>query len=206
MVSAGIRKWFELLGVVPLGVYLVIHLTAYARALFGATDFGIASSSSSAFLLLDVALVWLPLAAHALIGLWLSLGPLDAAPEERRRSLLLRASGWLSLVFLVQHTLWLRWPLLTGEVWPSDVGERMTGLLSSTRDGIPAAAAFHLLGLGVVTAHFGWGLARFLERWGILGARLARPISGWFCAFLFALGAATVVELATGSFVPRFLR
>jgi succinate dehydrogenase / fumarate reductase, cytochrome b subunit len=205
MVSAGIRKWFELLGVVPLGVYLVIHLATYARVLFGASSFGIAVSPG--FLVVDLLLLWLPLGIHAAIGLRLSFEPLKLEVDaERSRSLLLRVTGMLSLLFLFQHALWLRWPLISGALWPNDINETSMALLSSTWNGIPLTAALHLVGLALVTSHFGWGLGRFLERWGILRGSRARPAAGWFAAVLFALGAATIVELATGSFIPRFMR
>jgi succinate dehydrogenase / fumarate reductase, cytochrome b subunit len=205
MVSASVRKCFELLGVVPLGVYLVIHLAAYARVLFGASSFGVAASPG--FLLVDLFLLWLPLSIHAAIGLRLSFEPLklqDAA--ERSRSLLLRVTGVLTLLFLLLHALWLRWPLISGALWPNDIGETSIALLSSTWNGFPVMAALHLIGLALVTSHFGWGLGRFLERWGILRGNWARPAASWFAAGLFALGAATIVELATGSFVPHFMR
>jgi succinate dehydrogenase / fumarate reductase, cytochrome b subunit len=205
MVSTGVRKWFELLGVAPLGVYLVIHLATYARVLFGANSFGIAASPG--FLLVDLLLLWVPLSIHAAIGLRLSFEPLKLeVAAERNRSLLLRVTGVLSLLFLFQHALWLKWPLITGALWPNDIGETSIALLSSTWNGIPLTAALHLIGLGLVTSHFGWGLGRFLERWGILRGSWARPAAGWFAAVLFALGAVTIVELATGSFVPRFMR
>jgi succinate dehydrogenase / fumarate reductase cytochrome b subunit len=205
MVSGGIRKWFELCGVVPLGVYLVVHVGAYARALLGATSFGL-GRSSAASLALEVGLVWLPLGFHSVYGLKLSVSPLTGDPEERKASVLLRVSGVLALAFLIQHAVWLRWPLSSGALWPSDMGDLLKGTLSSTWNGMPAVAALHLLGLGAVTAHFGWGLGRFLERWGVAQRSRARAISGWFAAMIFCVGTATIIELATGSVVPRFLR
>jgi len=191
--------------VVPLGVYLVIHLATYARVLFGASSFGIAVSPG--FLLVDLVLLWLPLGIHAAIGIRISFEPLKLEDDaERSRSLLLRVTGVLSLLFLFQHALWLRWPLISGTLWPNDIGETSIALLSSTWNGIPVAAVLHLIGLALVTSHFGWGLGRFLERWGILRGSRARPAAGWFAAVLFAVGATTIVELATGSFVPRFMR
>jgi hypothetical protein len=55
-----------------------------------------------------------------------------------------------------------------------------------------------------VCAHFGWGLGRFLERWGTASPAVARNGAGILALCLFALGAASIVELATGSLVPRF--
>lgn len=199
------QKLFELLGVVPLGVYLVVHVAAYSRVLLGVESHG-SAPSRGLWLVLEVALVWVPLALHAGRGLWLSFSPLATEPVERRRSVLLRVSGVLALGFLVQHALWLRAPLVRGEQWPSDLRVALPALLSTTHDGMPLVAALHVAGLGAVTAHFGWGLARCFERWGVLGARRARTAAGWLAALLFGLGVVTVVELATGSFMPDFVR
>jgi succinate dehydrogenase / fumarate reductase cytochrome b subunit len=193
MPNAALRKCFELSGVVPLGVYLVVHVGAYARATFGATRFGISDGLSLVETLLEWLLVWLPFAFHAIYG------------EERRRRLLLRVSGWLSLAFVLQHAWWLRWPIASGAVAAEDMHERLASLLSSTVSGVPLVAAVHLAGLGAVCAHFAWGFGRFLEQWGITAARPARVGAGLLALVLFAFGAAAVVELATGSALPRFV-
>jgi succinate dehydrogenase / fumarate reductase cytochrome b subunit len=204
-----LQKWFELSGVVPLGVYLVVHVGNYTRSLFGATNYGVGSVWNGAslapwWLVFELALVWLPLAFHAAYGLYLTLSPREGDAEERTRSLLLRVTGLFSLGFLVQHALWLSLPLYSGERSPADVSEMLAARLSSTSNGIPLAAILHLVGLGAVCAHFGWGLGRFLERWGMASPSISRNGAGILAVCLFLLGAASIVELATGSFVPRF--
>lgn len=204
MTSPALRKCFELSGVVPLGVYLVVHVAAYARVTFGATRFGVTEGSSAVELALECLLVWLPLAFHAGYGLHASFSPIEEAPPGRARRIALRVSGWVSLAFLIQHAVWLRWPLASGALAPDDVHELMAAALSSTVDGVPLVAAVHLAGLGVVCAHFAWGFARFLERWRIAGARPARLGAGALALSLFIAGASAIVELATGSALPRF--
>jgi succinate dehydrogenase / fumarate reductase cytochrome b subunit len=204
MAKALLRKCFELSAVVPLGVYLTVHVATYARATFGATSFGIPDGSSLVESVLEWLLVWLPLAFHAAYGMAVSFSPLAEAPgptDDRVRRILLRVSGWLAGLFLIQHALWLH---SSGEIIAEDVNELLVSTLSSTVDGVPVVAAVHLIGLGLTCAHFGWGLARFLERWGIAAPRRARIGAGVMALLLFLFGAAAIVELATGSAVPRF--
>jgi succinate dehydrogenase / fumarate reductase cytochrome b subunit len=207
MAKALLRKCFELSGVVPLGVYLGVHVATYARVTFGATSFGLPDGSSYVESALEWLLVWLPLAFHAAYGIAISFSPVAdplAPSDDRLRRLLLRASGWFAAAFLVQHALWLRWPLTSGEIAAEDMNELLVSTLSSTIDGIPVVAAVHLAGLGVTCAHFGWGFGRFLERWGIAAPRRARVSAGLIALLLFAFGATAIVELATGSALPRF--
>jgi len=206
MIETRLRRCFELSGVAPLGVYLVVHVASYTRALAGSDEFGLFAERSLAELLLELTLVWLPLGFHAGYGSWLATRKLPQPTDEKRYAVLMRATGLSSIVFLVWHALWFSWPLKSGRLEPGDVAERLAASLSSTSDGLPLFASLHLLGLGVVCAHFGWGFARFLERWGITRARPARIGAGLLSATLFGLGTATVIELATGAIVPRFTR
>jgi succinate dehydrogenase / fumarate reductase, cytochrome b subunit len=206
MKETRLRRCFELSGVVPLGVYLLVHLSSYARALFGSEEFGLLDEPGLALSALGLLLVWLPLVFHAAYGAWLSTRPLPETRDQKQYALLMRGSGLLALGFLVWHAAWFSWPLKRGRLAPEDVAERLAATLSSTSDGVPWFAALHLLGLGVVCAHFGWGFARFLEGWGVTRARAARLGAGLLSAALFGLGAATLIELATGSILPRFAR
>src|SRR5690606_13502808 len=180
------------------------HVASYASVLVGSADFGVASGGAL-FLALELALVWLPLAIHAGYGLRRLAAPLESEPADRARSVVLRASGGLSLAFIVAHAAWLRVPLFTGRLGPEDLAEFLAARFSSTADGVPWFAIVHLVGLAAVTAHLGLGLERFLVRSGIARARGARGFSLLVGGLCFLAGAAAVVELATGSAVPRFL-
>lgn len=206
MKETRLRRCFELSGVVPLGVYLIVHLVSYSRALFGSDAFGLLVEPGLALSALQLLVIWLPLGFHAGYGAWLSTRTLPEARQEKQYTVLMRVSGALALVFLAWHALWYSWPLKRGRIGAGDVAERLAATLSSTVDGVPLFAALHLIGLGVVCAHFGWGFARFLEGWGITRSRRARLGAGLLSATLFGLGAATLIELATGSIVPRFAR
>jgi succinate dehydrogenase / fumarate reductase, cytochrome b subunit len=200
-----LRKWFELSAVVPLAVYVVVHLGSYMRVLFGATTFG-ASGATHFQLVAEIALVWLPLAFHAIYGAWLIPRKIEGVAPERNQTVLLRVSGVGALGFLLYHASWLRLPLLRGERSPADVGNMLAAGLSATDWGIPVPAILHLLGLAVVSAHLATGLARFFEKWRLASAARAQLVARALSLALFGVGSATVVELATGSALPNFVR
>lgn len=200
-----LRKCFELSSVVPLTVYVLVHLSSYLGALFGATHFG-AGTGNGFELALEIALVWLPLAFHVAYGAWLLQTQLEPAGSERRRSLVLRASGVAALLFLVYHASWFRIPILRGERDPSDVANQLALHLSSTAWGVPVPAILHLLGLGAVSVHLAAGLARFIEHWRLASSARAELVARSVSIALFAVSSATVIELATGSALPNFMR
>lgn len=199
-----LRRLFQLSGVVPLGVFTAVHVASYATALLGNQSFGVAPASTG-WLVLEALLVWAPLGYHAAYGLYCSAAALPSALPERQQSVTLRITGVLSFAFVAAHFAWLRVPVLSGHQRPEDVFQMLVLLLSSTNHGVPAAAALHLVGLGSVTLHLGLGLARFAEEWGIASRSRARRVASAVSALLFVLGAAAIVELATGSAVPSFL-
>lgn len=210
-----LRKWFELSSVVPLAVYVLVHAASYVGVLFGAE--GVSAGSGTGFeLLLEVGLVWAPFAFHAAYGLWLTSqssagtartgGTGGSSEAERRRSVVLRVTGVAALCFVVYHASWLRLPVLRGEQSSADTLLALTAGLSSMRWGVPVAAIAHLVGLGVVSVHLAVGLGRFLETWRITSSERAARVARALSVALFATGSAVVVELATGSALPNFVR
>lgn len=205
MARTGQDRLLEWTGL-PLALYALIHVGAYAGALFGATSFGVAESSDWRLLALELVCVWLPLSVHTARGVWQSFSALPTDATERRSALLLRLSGAATLLFAGLHVVYLRWPLWRGERDTSDVEQLLASELSATSAGVPLFAAIHVLGLGAVAAHLWIGLERFLLRRHALGERAARTLSRTLALLVFAFGCTTLVHFATGSAFPRFLR
>jgi succinate dehydrogenase / fumarate reductase cytochrome b subunit len=199
-----LHKCFELSGVFPLGVYLVVHLGTYARALVGAESFGVPSGIDPMLQVLEITLLWLPLAFHVGYGFWRITAARTTDLRDRTRILLLRSSGIASLAFVIAHGAKYRLPLLRGERAAEDVRSMLEASLSSTVHGVPLMAALHVVGLGLVCVHFAIGLARFAENSGMLREHRARRAASVLALLLFATGTATIVHLATGSAFPHF--
>jgi succinate dehydrogenase/fumarate reductase cytochrome b subunit len=197
-----LARWdraFELTSVVPLGAFVVIHTLDYGRALFGAAEVGARRHPALPMLALEALLVWLPLAGHALYSfvVWRRRRATDASS-----AILLahRIAGVVAGLFLVDHFVRFRLPILRGTVYPGDSVVRLAAELSSTRAGVPLVAALHLAGTVAVAFHLAMGLRRIVDR----SERLrSSPIVEACCvgAGVVAglLGVLTILRLAAGA-------
>ncbi len=110
-----IRRLHSLLGIIPLGLYMVIHLTTNASFLTGTEAFQRAvyliHSPGSLLPLIEWTLIFAPLVFHAGIGIWISLTGRDNSSQYKftsnRRYMLQRLTGIIALVFLFFHILHL---------------------------------------------------------------------------------------------------
>lgn len=205
-----LRKLFSLTGVLPIGVFLVAHLGTYSTALLGRDAFerALAAGRSPYGLVLEVALLWLPLAFHAGYGIKVLFeGRSNASryPWARNWSYALqRLSAVVVLVFIGAHLLQFRIPLLTGELDHDDLFYELCASLSSTTAwGVPWVALGYLFGLAATAYHFANGLSGLCFSWGIATGRrgLARvhAVTGLFGVALFAMGANSIIYFSTGS-------
>lgn len=205
-----LRKLHSLTGVVPLGIFLLLHLSTNARALAGrqAFDDAVASRNSLPFLLpLELVFVALPLLFHAGYGLFLSFrgrpNVLTYPQAKNWGYLMQRVTGVATLLFVAAHLFQFRLQRVSGKLAEQDYYNELCASLSSTQAGVPWMALGYLLGLAACVFHFSNGLYGFCFSWGITRSRRATRISsalfGAVGVALFALGAAVVIYFATGS-------
>src|SRR5262245_34983136 len=98
------RRLFRACGVAPLGAFVLLHTLGYAQVLLGRRSFGDPDTLgvSAVELALELVLVLLPLAFHALYGVLLVLrtrAPSAPAPLDR----LQRWTSLLVLLFVIDH-------------------------------------------------------------------------------------------------------
>jgi succinate dehydrogenase/fumarate reductase cytochrome b subunit (b558 family) len=204
-----LKRLSSLFGVVPLGIFLFLHLWSNGKATEGARAYESASARTTpAALALGAALVLVPLAFHAGYGIFriARMQPnVGAYPFARNWSYTLeRATGALMVAFLAYH-LW-EFPLQValGKMQREDFFSTLCDRLSSTtRSGVPLVAAWYLGGLGATAYHVANGLAGFCFTWGIVTSRRAQRLTRTATAVLgiglFLAGADTVLYFATGA-------
>jgi succinate dehydrogenase/fumarate reductase cytochrome b subunit len=203
-----LRRISSLAGVLPLGAFVLFHLGFQARVLVRGVDWSATRLPSTGWLWAQSACVLVPLFAHALIEMFfLRVRTVNVAEYPFSRNwawLLQRISGFVALAFVIWHFVVARLPMFRGAT-EADVAVELTATLSATGPlGLPWAALGHLLGLAAVVYHLFNGIHGFCFTWGIVtsrdaGRRISRvlTLSG---VFVYALAAAIVVYLATGSF------
>lgn len=205
------RRLHSLSGVVPLGVYVLIHIgvTASIGSSLALYDRQVGFLHGGMILgLLEIALVLVPLAYHAVYGVLRSLQPrdADAASHGYDNDLMLtlqRASGLAVLVFVVLHVWEFRGQTWTGGLAVGSYSTKLVADLSSTTWGIPWIALGYLAGIAATLFHLASGMTSFCRTWGFATApgalRRARLVFRATGILFFLISAVLVVQLATGA-------
>jgi succinate dehydrogenase/fumarate reductase cytochrome b subunit (b558 family) len=211
-----VRKLFSLTGVIPTGAFIVVYLWISASAMRGRDAFEAAAEAwqrTPYAPLLEVLLLWAPLALHAGYGLKIMA---EARPSLRRAPytghfmyILQRATAPVALALLCYHGYRFRWPSWFGRSSGDDSFTQMCAELSRTSGGVPWLAIFYLIGLAAIVFHLSHGLQGFCFSWGITtsrdAARRAAGLFGVFGVLLYVVGASTVIYFATGSRIALVL-
>ena len=201
------QKLFSLSGVIPLGAFLLLHLWTGAALLssHAVYDRQVSFLHGGPILgFLEIVLVLVPLVFHAGYGLWRSVQPKRPGHgyDSDLMLVLERISGVVVLVFVVAHLWETRMQTWTGGLLVGSYSTKLVEHLSSTSAGIPWIALGYLAGIAATVFHLVNGLTSFATTWGFAEApashRRARLLFRGAGILVFGIGAATVVELATG--------
>ena len=204
-----LRKLHSLSGVVPVGVFLAVHLWTNATALGGQAGYDRAVAEIQALpglALIELFGIALPIAYHAVFGVILTL---SSRPNVVRYPysgnwmyVMQRATGVLALAFIALHVWEYRGAKLVGTMGVESFYPALAANLSSTQLGFPWTAAGYVLGIGACALHFSTGLWGFCFSWGLLGSARARRTAATVFAVVglavFSAGAATTFHFATG--------
>jgi succinate dehydrogenase / fumarate reductase cytochrome b subunit len=207
------RTLHALSGLLPVGVFLIVHLLTNAQALAGQGAFDRAMAFWDGVPLhafVEIALVMLPLSFHAGYGVVLMLRPraLVDSPYPDNWRVLVRAAAWVAFAFIAYHAYALGVPRWTHAVGTLGVHTLLTAHLSNATGSaagvlMPWTALFYLVGLAATTLHFSagtWGYFVRTKRVTTPSAKRRLAIAaGLVGVLLFTVSSATVISLATGS-------
>jgi len=199
--ASALERAFAVTSILPLGAWLVFHVSDYARVLFGTDEVGAARAVSPVVIGLELVAVWLPLALHALfgVGVWLRRRKRpETTPSRKALVALHRLAGAALVPFLIDHFVRFRLPILRGERFPSDSVQVLAAELARTDAGVPWLAAATVLGTAGAAFHLGYGLLRCVERSPRLAGTFARHLAVGIGLALGLAGVFAVVKLATG--------
>jgi succinate dehydrogenase / fumarate reductase cytochrome b subunit len=130
-----IRRVHSLLGIVPLGLYMVVHLATNASLLNGPETFQrmvyVIHSPGRLLPLIEWGLIFLPLIFHAVIGVWIAKTGRINSDQYRftnnRRYTFQRWTGFIALVYLFFHVLhlhgWFHAEFWLGIIRPLNFGQ-----------------------------------------------------------------------------------
>lgn len=190
------RKLHSLLGVIPLGFFLIEHMITNFSAVEGGSEGfkeAVAFLNSLPLVLaLELFGIWLPLLYHGVYGLYIAF---QAKPNNGRfpternlRYLLQRITGVIAFVFVIWHVVETRVQVALGNVTHEELGGLMHDIVSQ-----PVFFMLYLIGVVSAAFHFTNGLWSFLVSWGVTVGPRAQRVSSYICMSLFVIVAVMFV-------------
>lgn len=186
-----LRKLHSLTGVLPLGVFLTMHLATNASVLGGPEAFQRNVDrihSLEPFLVpIEVFGIFLPVAFHAILGVriwWTSESNLRYYPyADNIRYTLQRVAGLIALAFILYHLWHMHW---LGRPFGGNAFSPVEPFAAVTAGGaIQRAwwiAPWYAVGITCACYHFANGLWTFLISWGVTIGPNAQRKAGYACA------------------------
>ncbi|MEB3100461.1 succinate dehydrogenase cytochrome b558 subunit [Ferviditalea candida] len=183
------RKLHSLLGVVPIGFFLIVHFLTNYEATKGNGAFikQVEWIHNLPFLFfLELLFIWLPLLYHGIYGLYVAYQARNNVTNygyfRNWMFALQRVTGVLTFIFIVWHTFETRVQVGLGNVEYEGLGELMHSILTQ-----PVFATLYIIGIIAATFHFCNGLWSFLVSWGITVGPRAQRVSTYVTMGLFVI-------------------
>lgn len=198
------RRVFEATSVVPLSVWVVFHVGAYARLDASPPASPAAESGISGWLVAEVVLVFLPLLYHSAYGSALMLSGKrqhGSRASERALELTERGTGVFLLFALAVHCYRFHVPVLLGARYSEHTPQVLFAELSRTSYGLPLVAALELGLVFAAAFHTAYGLYKLAirhARRGVERERWFRLLATGFGVGVSVVGAYAIIRIATG--------
>ncbi|GGE42400.1 succinate dehydrogenase cytochrome b558 subunit [Pullulanibacillus camelliae] len=180
------RRLHSFLGLIPIGLFLVVHLTVNYFATRGAEAFDKAANFMEKLpylVVLEIVFIYLPLLFHAIYGIYIAF---QAKPNVKRfgyyRNWLFFFQRWTGL-FLVIFLAWHIWETRIAMLRGTELNfEMMANILDN-----PWMVAFYIVGVLCAVYHFSNGLWAFLVHWGIIVTPKSQRYTSYLTVIIFIL-------------------
>lgn len=180
------RKVHSLLGVVPIGLFLIVHLTVNYFAVRGAAAFNKASNfmeSLPYLFFLEILLIYVPIIFHAVYGVYIAFQAKNNVQRfgffRNWMFFLQRWSGIILLIFISWHVWETRIAHALGQTLNFNM---MANILDN-----PGMIIFYIVGVVATIFHFCNGLWSFSVSWGITVTPRSQHIMTYVTLVIFVL-------------------
>ncbi len=178
------RRLHSLLGVIPVGLFLVQHLVVNHFATGGEESFNNAAHFMESLpfrIFLETFVIYLPLLFHAIYGLYIAFTAKNNTSRfgyfRNWMFMLQRVSGVITLIFVAWHV----WETRVAAAFGAEVNfQMMENILSN-----PFMFWFYIIGVISAIFHFANGLWSFLVSWGITVSPRSQVISTYVTIGIF---------------------
>lgn len=181
------RRLHSLLGVIPVGFFLVEHLYTNYAMTKGVQAFveQVEWIWSLPFLpILEILFIFLPLSYHAIYGLYVAYQARNNVTEfgtfRNIMFFLQRVTGIITLVYILWHVWQTRIQLLIHDFTAAELAEHTAAILHN-----PLTLTLYIIGLVAAVFHFSNGMWSFLVSWGVTIGPRAQMISTWVWGIVF---------------------
>lgn len=178
------RKLHSLLGVIPIGVFLIQHFVINHFATRGASAFNQAAHFMENLpfrYVLEIFVIFIPILYHAIYGLYIAF---QARNNTARygffRNWMFRIQRWTGVFLLIWIT-WHVWETRIAAAFGAEVNFDMMATIFSN----PFMVAFYIVGVVSATFHFANGLWSFAVSWGITVTPRSQQIATYVTIGIF---------------------
>ncbi|MBD1381154.1 succinate dehydrogenase cytochrome b558 subunit [Metabacillus arenae] len=178
------RRLHSLLGVIPVGVFLIQHLVVNNFATKGEEAFNNAAHFMESLpfrYLLEIAIIFLPLLYHAIYGIYIAFTAKNNVSKygyfRNWMFMLQRVTGIITLVFVSWHV----WETRIAAAFGAEVNFDMMASIFSN----PFMIGFYLVGVISTIFHFANGLWSFAVSWGLTVTPRSQLISTYVTIGIF---------------------
>ena len=180
------RRLHSLLGVIPVGLYLTVHLVVNHFATQGeeAYNKAVGFMGSLPFLIfLEIFVIYLPILYHAIYGLYIAFTAKNNVKRfgtfRNWMFVLQRITGVITLIFIAWHV----WETRIAAAFGADVNFDMVADIVSN----PAMLWFYIICIVGAVFHFANGLWSFFVSWGITVSPRSQQISTYVTLGFFVV-------------------
>lgn len=181
------RRLHSLLGLIPVGLFVTVHLLINYSATNGEAAFNKASATMESLPFLPIVewvVIYIPLMFHAFYGVYIAF----TAKSNLKRFgttrnwffMLQRLSGIFLVIFIAWHIWQTR---LQKTLADAEVNYDMMADIVSN----PAMLAFYIVGIIAATFHLSNGIWSFLVSWGITQSKQSQKVATWVTMIFFVL-------------------
>lgn len=178
------RRLHSLLGVIPVGIFLIQHLVVNNFATKGPEAFNKAAHFMEGLpfrYVLETFIIFLPILFHAIYGLYIAFTAKNNVSNygyfRNWMFLLQRVSGVVTLIFIAWHV----WETRIQVFFGAEVNyEMMANIVDN-----PAMLAFYIVGILSTVFHFANGLWTFGVSWGLTVTPRSQRISTYVTLGIF---------------------
>src|SRR5699024_9534950 len=179
------RRLHSLLGVIPIGVFLVQHLVVNHFAVYGEESFNKAAGVMYGLpfrIVLETVVIYLPILFHAILGVYIVLVLRINVIYYEYFLIMMIYLQWISLIiillFIVLHVCETRIQIGLGNE------ELKYSIMESILTN-PFMFWFYTIGVLSTTFHFANGLWSFLVSWGIIQSPRSQKITTYATLIVF---------------------